>query len=122
MGQLTPLDVEPGDQDSTAKSLASLKDELVAEKTTCEMAQVEAETLTRVVEELKKTANQFAAQVPSLEEKVKYLDNKIIDLLTELCTRELCLERMIKANDDYKSQNTRLTKKFESKNFIVCIA
>jgi chromosome segregation ATPase len=122
MGQLTSLDVEPGDQDSTAKSLASLKDELVAEKTTCEMAQVEAETLTRVVEELKKTANQFAAQVPSLEEKVKYLDNKIIDLLTELCTRELCLERTIKANDDYKSQNTRLTKKFESKNFIACIA
>jgi chromosome segregation ATPase len=122
MGQLTSLDVEPGDQDSTAKSLASLKDELVAEKTTCEMAQVEAETLTRVVEELKKTANQFAAQVPSLEEKVKYLDNKIIDLLTELCTRELCLERTTKANDDYKSQNTRLTKKFESKNFIVCIA
>jgi predicted nucleic acid-binding Zn-ribbon protein len=48
------------------------------------MAQVEAETLTRAIEELKKTSYQFAAQVPSLEEKVKDLNNKIIDLLTEL--------------------------------------
>jgi cell shape-determining protein MreC len=35
--------------------------------------------------------------------------------LTELRTKELSLEQTTKANEDYKSQNARLTKKLESK-------
>jgi hypothetical protein len=46
--------------------------------------------------------------VPELEEKV-------LDGLIELCAKELSLERTSKANEDYKSQNARLTKKLESK-------
>jgi predicted HAD superfamily Cof-like phosphohydrolase len=75
--------VEPGDQDSAAKSLATLKAEVAVEKTARETAQVEAETLTQEVEEFKKIVDQFAAQVPSMEDKVKQ-NNKVIDLLTEL--------------------------------------
>jgi hypothetical protein len=63
---------------------------------------------------LKILADRFIAQIPDLEEKVKHLDNKVIDGLNELQTRELCLERTTKANDDYKSQNTQLTRKIES--------
>jgi hypothetical protein len=50
----------------------------------------------------------FAAQVLELEEKV-------LGKLTELCAKELSLERTTKANEDYKSQNARLTKKLERK-------
>jgi uncharacterized phage infection (PIP) family protein YhgE len=84
MEQLMALDVMPRDLDLAAKSLAALKAELVEAKTICKKAQVEAETLARVVKELKKTADQFLAQVPALEEKVKHLNNMILDLLTEL--------------------------------------
>jgi hypothetical protein len=77
MEQHTTLDVEHGDQDSAAMSLAALKAELVEEKTVCEKAQAEAETLTRAIEDLKKTTNQFVVQVSSMEDKVKHLDNKI---------------------------------------------
>jgi chromosome segregation ATPase len=77
------------------------------------MAQDEAETLTQTVEDLKKMIDRFVAQVPALEEKVKHLDNKVLDSITELRVKELRLERTTKANEDYKSQNTSLTKKLE---------
>jgi uncharacterized coiled-coil protein SlyX len=53
---------------------------------------VEVETLAEAIEDLKKTTSRFAAQVPTLEEKVKHLDNKVIDSLTEPYTKELSLE------------------------------
>jgi hypothetical protein len=77
--------------------------------------QADAETLAQAVEELKKMADILATQVPSLEEKVKHLDNKVLDSLTKLRAKELSLEQTTKADEDYKSQNTQLTKKPESK-------
>jgi hypothetical protein len=53
-----------------------------------------------VVEELKKTTYQVVVWVPSLEDQVKQLDNKILDLLTELQARELYLKQTTVANDD----------------------
>jgi hypothetical protein len=44
-------------------------------------------------------------QVPTLEEKVKHLDNKVLDGLIELHAKELSLEQITIANEDYKSQN-----------------
>jgi hypothetical protein len=67
MEQLMALDIEPGDQDWATKSLTSLKTELVEKKMTREKAQTEVETLTHAVEELKKTTDHFATQVPSLK-------------------------------------------------------
>jgi phage-related tail protein len=84
MEQLMALNIMPRDLDSAAKSLTTLKAELVEAKTIYKKAQVEAETLARAVKELKKTTDQFLAQVPALEEKVKHLNNTILDLLTEL--------------------------------------
>jgi hypothetical protein len=107
--------VERGDQDSAAKSLVALKSELVAEKAAQEKAQSEAESLALVTGDLKKTADGLATQVPILEEKLKHLDNKVLDGLTEICAKELSLERTTKANEDYKSQSARLTKNLESK-------
>jgi hypothetical protein len=60
-------------------------------------------------------ADRRVDQVPFLKEKVKHLDNKVLDSLTKLQAKELSFERTTKANDDYKSQNTRLMKKLESK-------
>jgi hypothetical protein len=57
--------------------------------------------LTWVVKDLKISADKFTAQIPNLEEKVKHLENKVIDGLNEVKARELCLERTTKANDDY---------------------
>jgi hypothetical protein len=68
-----------------------------------------------VVVDLNRSVDSFTAQVSILEEKVKHLDNKVLDGLIEFCAKELDLKWTIKANDDYKSQNAQLTKKIESK-------
>jgi chromosome segregation ATPase len=125
MEQLTILSVKPRDQDSAAKSLTALKSELEEEKAAREKAQVEVETLAWVVDDLKKSADRFATQIPILEEKVKHLDNKVLDMLNDACANEVSLEQITKANEDYKNQNTQLTKKVESKllyylSFIFC--
>jgi chromosome segregation ATPase len=105
----------PGDLDSAAKAFADLKAELEKEKSVREIAQAEVDTLTRAVKDLKISADKFAAQVPILEEKVKHLENKVVDGLNEVRAMELCLEHMTKENDDYKKQNAQLTRKLESK-------
>jgi uncharacterized coiled-coil protein SlyX len=66
-----------------------------------------------VIEELKKTADQLTAYVPSLEAQVKTLNDTIVDLNTELRARELSLERTAAAKDYFQRQSTRLTKKLE---------
>jgi chromosome segregation ATPase len=101
------LGVEPGDQDSAVKSLAALKAELAQEKAAREKAQAENETLTRAVDDLKKSVDRFATQIPDLEEKIKHLDNKVLHGLN--------LEPTTKANESYKSQNSELRKKLETK-------
>jgi chromosome segregation ATPase len=109
------LGVEPGDQDSAVKSLAALKAELAQEKAARGKAQAENETLTRAVDDLKKSTDRFATQIPDLEEKIKHLDNKVLHGLTELRAQELNLEPTTKANESYKSQNSELRKKSETK-------
>jgi hypothetical protein len=51
MEQLTTLGVKPRDQDTTAKSLTALKNELAKEKLAQEKAQTDADTLSRAIEE-----------------------------------------------------------------------
>jgi hypothetical protein len=45
MAHLTTLDIEPGNQDSVAKSFAALKNELIERKAAWEKAQADVETL-----------------------------------------------------------------------------
>jgi hypothetical protein len=108
MEQLTTLGVHPGDKDSAARYLTSLKSKLADEKAAQKAAKDEAQTLARACANLKKTADKFTVQVPKLEQKVMYG-------LTELHAKELSLERTTKANEDYKIQNAQPTKKLESK-------
>jgi chromosome segregation ATPase len=107
MEQLTTLDIESGDNESTGRYLASLKSELMEEKATRKKAEAKVETLVWEISDLRITTDKFAAQVPALEEKV-------LDGLKELHAKELSLERTTKAIEDYKSQNARLTKKLIS--------
>jgi hypothetical protein len=116
MGQLMVRGVVPGDPDSAAKAFTDLKAELEKEKAARETSQIQVNTLTRAVEGLKISPDKFYAQIPILEDKVKYLKNKVIDGLNEIRARELCLERSTRANDDYKSHNAQLTKKLEGKS------
>jgi chromosome segregation ATPase len=120
MEQLLALSVKPGDQDSAAKSLVALKTKLAEEKDAREKVQSENETLARVVDDLKKSADRFAAQIPDLEEKIKHLNNKVLDELTELHAHELNLEHTTKANSDYKNQTDQLTRNLESKLPFLC--
>jgi chaperonin cofactor prefoldin len=74
---------------------------LAEEKLAREKAQANTNTLSQAVEELKKTADQLTAHVPSLETQVKNLNDKIAELNVELRARELGLERTI-AKDDFQ--------------------
>jgi hypothetical protein len=117
MEQLTTLDVDPGDNDSATRYLAYLKSELADEKAARKEDKDELQTHARACANMKKMADKFTAQVPELEQKV-------LDGLTKLRAKELSLERTTKANEDYKSQNSRLTKKLESKlviPFATCV-
>jgi hypothetical protein len=72
--------------------------------------------LARAVKDLKISTDKFAAQILTLEDHVKHLENKVVDGLNVVSTRELCLECTTRVNDDYKEQNAQLTKKLESKS------
>jgi phage-related tail protein len=109
------LGIVPSDLDSAAKAFADLKAELEKEKVAWEMAHVEVDTLTRAVKDLKISTDKFIAKVSILEEKVKHLDYKVIVGLNEIKAKELDLECTAKANNDYKKQNTQLTRKLDSK-------
>jgi chromosome segregation ATPase len=111
------LGVIPSDPDSATKAFADLKTELDNEKAARKATQIEADMLAQAVKDLKILANKFATQILTLEDKVEYLKNKVVDELNEVRARELCLERTTQANEDYEKQNTQLTKKLESKSF-----
>jgi chromosome segregation ATPase len=111
------LGIVPGDPDLATKSFADLKTELDKERAAQIAGQVKIDVLTRAVQDLKISVDRFAAQIPTLEDKIKHLKNKVVDGLNEVRARELCLERTTRANEDYKKQNARLTKKLESKSF-----
>jgi hypothetical protein len=109
------LGIVPGDPDLATKAFADLKTELDIEKATQKIAQIEVDPLARVVKD-KILADKFAAKIPTLEDKVKYLENKVVDGFNEVRAQELYLECTTRANEDYKKQNTQLTKKLESKS------
>jgi hypothetical protein len=73
-----------------------------------------------VVKDSKDSIDRFAVQIPPLEEKVKHLENMVIDSLNNARAKELSLEQMTKANEDYKSQNAQLTRKLESNLPFLC--
>jgi hypothetical protein len=58
--------------------------------------------LTRAVKDLKISTDKLAARIPTLKDKVKHLENKVVDGLNEVRAWEPCLERTTRANDDYK--------------------
>jgi phage-related tail protein len=73
------MGIIPGDLDSVAKAFANLKAKLEKGKVARETAKAEVDILTRSVKDLKISADKFVTQVTILEEKVKRLDNKVID-------------------------------------------
>jgi chromosome segregation ATPase len=111
MEQLTSLGVDPGDNELAARYLASLKSKLADEKAAQKEDKDELQTIPQACDDLKKTVDKFATQVTELEQKVMHV-------LSELHANELSLERTTKANEDYKSQNVRLTKKLDSKRLV----
>jgi chromosome segregation ATPase len=86
------LSIVPGDPDLVTKAFADLKTELDKERAARIASQVEIDVLTRAVQDLKISMDRFAAQIPTLEDKIKHLKNKVVDGLNEVRARELCLE------------------------------
>jgi predicted nucleic acid-binding Zn-ribbon protein len=70
------LGAVPSEQVSTAKTLSDLKAKLAKEKATRNTSRIEVKTLAQALEGIKNTAYKFAVQIPSLEERIKYLDEK----------------------------------------------
>jgi hypothetical protein len=96
------LGIVPGDPDSAAKAFVDQKTELDKENIVRIAAQIEIDVLTRAVKDLKISVDRFTAQIPTLKDNVKHLENKVVDELIELKARELYLEHTTRANDDYK--------------------
>jgi chromosome segregation ATPase len=110
------IGIIPGAPGSEAKAFTDLKADLDEVKIARIMAQIEVDVLSRVVQDLEISTNRFATQIPTLEEKVKHLEDKVVKGLNKVRAQELCLERTTRDNDDYQKQVTQLTKKLESKS------
>jgi hypothetical protein len=95
------LGIVPGDLDSATKAFANLMTKLNNEKAAQKVAQIEVDTLSRAVKDLKILADKFVVQIPTLEDKVKHLENKVVDGINEVMARELYLECITQANEDY---------------------
>jgi hypothetical protein len=83
-------------------AFVNLKVELDKEKAARITGQVKIDVLTRAVKDLKISADRFVAQIPTIEDKVKHLENKVVDGLNKVRAWELCLECTTRANEDYK--------------------
>jgi hypothetical protein len=83
-------------------AFVDLKVELDKEKAARITSQVKIDVLTRAVKDLKISADRFVAQIPTIEDKVKHLENKVVDGLNKVRAWELCLECTTRANEDYK--------------------
>jgi hypothetical protein len=82
--QLLALGVIPGAPDSEAKTCTELKANLDEEKAARASAQVDADVLTQAVRDLKISAARFITRIPILEDKVKHLEDKVVEGLNEL--------------------------------------
>jgi hypothetical protein len=109
------LGVIPGAPDSEAKTFVDLKVDLEKEKVAQVAAQIEADMISRAFRDLKVFVDRLATQIPILEDKLKYLEDKVVEGLNEVRARELFLEHTTWANDDYQTQVAQLTKKPKSK-------
>jgi hypothetical protein len=98
------LSIIPGAPNSEVKAFANLKADLEEKKAARIAAQLEADVLSRAVRDLKISTNRFATQIPTLEDKVKHFENKVVDELNEIRARELYLEHTTRANDEYQKQ------------------
>jgi archaellum component FlaC len=89
MDQLMAHGIVPSDPDSVTKGFADLKTELDNEKAARKEAQFEVDMLARAVKDMKILADNFATQIPTFEDKVKYLEDKVVDGINEVRTWEL---------------------------------
>jgi predicted nucleic acid-binding Zn-ribbon protein len=78
------LNIVPSDPNSVTKAFANLKAELDKEKAARITGQVEIDVLTRVVKNLKISADRFTRQISTLKDKIKHLENKVVDGLNEI--------------------------------------
>jgi hypothetical protein len=78
------LGIIPSDPNSAAKAFTDLKIELDKEKAAQKAAQIEADTMAWADRDLKIFADKFAARIPTLEDQVKHLENKVVDGLNEV--------------------------------------
>jgi hypothetical protein len=101
MDQLMALDIIPDALNSASKAFTDLKANLDEENAARLAAQIEVNVFSQGVKDLKIPTNKFT-QIPTLENKVKHLENKVVDRLNEVQARELCLECTTRANDDYQ--------------------
>jgi uncharacterized coiled-coil protein SlyX len=108
------LGIIPGALDSASKDFVDMKVDLDEEKVARLAAQVEIDVLSQAVKDLTTFTDKFATQIPILEDKVKHLENKVVDGLNEVRAWELCLE-CTTANDEFQMQISQLTEKLESK-------
>jgi hypothetical protein len=69
---------------SEAKTFADLKADLDKEKVARIAAQIEADVLSRAVRDLKISTDRFVTQIPTLEDKVKHLEKKVVEGLKEV--------------------------------------
>jgi Ni,Fe-hydrogenase III component G len=76
--------VIPGGPDSATNAIANLKAELDKEKAARIEAQIKAEVLTQAVKDLKISANRYATQIATLEDKINHLEAKVVDGLKEV--------------------------------------
>jgi hypothetical protein len=67
------LGIVPTDPNSAAKAFVNLKIELDKEKAARVIGQIKINVLTLTVKALKISTDRFAAQIPTLENKVKHL-------------------------------------------------
>jgi hypothetical protein len=84
MDQLMALGFIPSDPDLASKAFANWEADLDEEKATRLAAQIEVDVLTWVVKVLKISADRFGSQIPTLKDKVKHLENKVVEGLKEV--------------------------------------
>jgi hypothetical protein len=111
------LGIIPGAPDFAGKAFTNLKADLDEEKAARLAAQTEVDVLSWAVRNMNIYADRFASQIPTIEDKVKHLENKVVDGLNKVRAWELCLEHTTRANDDYQKQIAELAKKLESRSF-----
>jgi hypothetical protein len=82
--QLMALDFIPSAPGLEAKAFTDLKANLDEEKAAWVTVQIEADVLSRAAWDLKISVDRFATQIPTLEDKVKHLEDKVVQGLHEV--------------------------------------